>query len=108
MLAPVLRNAAARGIAPACVANLLDAFRAEGLIGPEKKQETQTALADPLSERELEVLRLVAAGLSNPEIAEHLFLSTGTVKRHVYNIFMKLDASSRVNAISRARELNLL
>jgi LuxR family maltose regulon positive regulatory protein len=56
----------------------------------------------------MEVLRLVAAGLSNPEIAEHLFLSVGTVKRHVYNIYSKLDVTGRVEAITRARELNLL
>jgi LuxR family maltose regulon positive regulatory protein len=107
-LVPVLRQAAAQGVESNYVAKLLDAFRSEGLIGGDKKQETQTALADPLSDREVEVLRLVAAGLSNPEIAEHLFLSTGTVKRHVYNIFMKLDATSRVNAISRARDAGIL
>ncbi len=66
------------------------------------------ALAEPLSERELEVLRLVAAGLSNQAIAEQLIISLGTVKRHVINIYGKLDAHSRTEAVARARELNLL
>ncbi len=69
---------------------------------------TQEALLTPLSERELEVLRLVAEGLSNPEIAEKLYLSTGTVKVHVRHIYEKLDVSSRVQAAARAKSLNLL
>jgi ATP/maltotriose-dependent transcriptional regulator MalT len=63
---------------------------------------------DPLSERELELLRLVAAGKSNREIAAELFLALGTVKSHLHNIFQKLDANSRTQAIVRARELDLL
>ena len=54
------------------------------------------------------MLRLVAAGLSNSEIAERLFLAVGTVKTHVHNIYGKLGAQSRAQAIARARELNLL
>jgi LuxR family maltose regulon positive regulatory protein len=65
-------------------------------------------LADPLSQRELELLRLVAAGYSNQEIAQELFLSIGTVKKHLNNIFGKLRASSRTQAIARASELDLL
>jgi LuxR family maltose regulon positive regulatory protein len=63
---------------------------------------------DPLSERELEVLQLVSQGLSNQEIAEKLFLSTGTVKRHISNIYQKLDVHSRTQATERARKLQLL
>ncbi|HEX8174181.1 MAG TPA: LuxR C-terminal-related transcriptional regulator [Pyrinomonadaceae bacterium] len=63
---------------------------------------------DPLSERELEVLRHVAQGLSNQEIANKLFLSSGTVKRHMSNIYQKLDVHSRTQAIDRARNLKLL
>lgn len=62
---------------------------------------------DPLSERELEVLTLVAQGLSNQEIADKLFLSAGTVKRHMSNIYQKLDVHSRTQAIERARNLQL-
>jgi len=65
-------------------------------------------LIEPLSERELEVLRLVAAGLSNSEIAERLFLAVGTVKTHVHNVYGKLGVQSRAQALARARELNLL
>jgi LuxR family maltose regulon positive regulatory protein len=63
---------------------------------------------EPLSQRELELLRLVAAGQSNQEIAQELFVATGTVKKHLNNIFGKLGVSSRTQAIARARELDLL
>lgn len=65
-------------------------------------------LEDPVSEREVEVLQLVARGLSNQEIADKLFLSTGTVKRHMSNIYQKLDVHSRTQALERARSLKLL
>ena len=63
---------------------------------------------DPLSERELEVLQHVARGLSNQEIAEKLFLSAGTVKRHMSNIYQKLDVHSRTQALERARTLQIM
>ncbi|MCC7446914.1 MAG: AAA family ATPase [Anaerolineae bacterium] len=66
------------------------------------------ALPEPLSERELEVLRLITAGLSNQEIAEKLTVTLNTVKAHVRSVYGKLDAHSRVQAVSRARELELL
>ncbi len=62
---------------------------------------------EPLSEREFEVLRLVADGLSNRDIAQELVLATGTVKKHINNIFTKLNVSSRIQAVSQARESNL-
>lgn len=65
-------------------------------------------LPEPLSERELQVLRLVAAGKSNQEIANELVLATGTVKAHLSNIFGKLNAQSRTQCVARARELDLL
>jgi LuxR family transcriptional regulator, maltose regulon positive regulatory protein len=65
-------------------------------------------LPEPLSERELEVLQLVAAGKSNRRIASELFVSVGTVKTHLNNAYRKLDAHSRTQAVARARELNLL
>jgi LuxR family maltose regulon positive regulatory protein len=65
-------------------------------------------LVEPLSEREMEVLRLVAAGLSNQEIAETLIIAEGTVKKHLHNIFGKLNSRSRTQAILRATELKLL
>ena len=65
-------------------------------------------LSEPLSDRELEVLRLVAAGMKNAEIARELFVVVGTVKTHLNSAYRKLGVRSRTQAISRARELNLL
>src|SRR5205085_5579029 len=62
----------------------------------------QQPLVDSLSERELEVLRLMAAGASNEEIAEHLVIAIGTAKRHVSNILAKLAVSNRTQAVARA------
>lgn len=62
----------------------------------------------PLSEREGEVLDLISSGLSNQEIADQIVVTEGTVKRHVHNIFRKLDVHSRTQAVARARELSLL
>ncbi len=64
--------------------------------------------AEPLSDREIEVLRLLASGRSNREIAAELYLATGTVKAHLNHIFRKLDARSRLDAVTRARSLHLL
>ncbi len=66
------------------------------------------ALLDPLSERELELIRLVSEGRSNREIAAALTIALGTVKSHLHNIYQKLGAGSRTQAIIRARELDLL
>jgi LuxR family maltose regulon positive regulatory protein len=65
-------------------------------------------LYEPLSERELEVLRLVAKGYSNRQIAEALFVTLGTVKKHLNNVFSKLQVKNRTQAVARARELTLL
>jgi DNA-binding CsgD family transcriptional regulator len=65
-------------------------------------------LAIPLSERELEVLRLLAAGEPNREIADQLYLALNTVKKHVTHIFEKLGAANRTEAAARARQLGLL
>jgi LuxR family maltose regulon positive regulatory protein len=65
-------------------------------------------LVDPLSERELEVLRLIAEGLSNREIAEQLIISFGTVRKHVENIRSKLGVTSRLQAVNQARAWGLL
>ena len=64
-------------------------------------------LIEPLTLREIEVLKLIEAGCSNQDIASRLFISMPTVKRHISNIYAKLGASSRTQAVSRARELKL-
>lgn len=65
-------------------------------------------LLDALSEREIEVLQLVAEGLSNREVADRLYLSPHTVKVHARNIYSKLDVKNRTQAVAKARELNIL
>ena len=65
-------------------------------------------LDEPLSERELEVLTLLASGRTNAEIAKDLFVAVGTVKSHVNSIYRKLDAANRAEAVTRAREMRLL
>jgi LuxR family maltose regulon positive regulatory protein len=65
-------------------------------------------LPEALSERELEVLQLIAAGKTNRRIATELYVSVGTVKTHINNLYRKLDAHSRTQALARARELDLL
>jgi DNA-binding NarL/FixJ family response regulator len=78
------------------------------LAGQAPAAPPASALPEPLSERELEILKLVANGLSNKEIAAQLFLAEGTVKNHVTNILGKLGVSGRLPAVNRARDLGLL
>jgi ATP/maltotriose-dependent transcriptional regulator MalT len=68
----------------------------------------QEQLEDPLSERELEVLSILASGKTNSEVAGDLFVSVGTVKSHTGNIYRKLGARNRAEALNRARELGLI
>lgn len=67
-----------------------------------------TALIEPLSERECQVLRLMAEGLTNEQIAARLIIALGTVKAHIHNISGKLGAQNRAHAVARAKELDLL
>ena len=76
--------------------------------GSSSVEQTTNDMIEPLSERELEILRLVAEGKSNQQVAEALILATGTVKKHLNNIFGKLGVQSRTQCVARARELNLL
>jgi LuxR family maltose regulon positive regulatory protein len=71
-------------------------------------QAQPSALQEPLSSRELEVLELVARGLSNQAIADELFVSVGTVKTHMHNILSKFDVRNRTQAVHRARALGLI
>ncbi len=65
-------------------------------------------LIEPLSEREMEVLRLLATGISNPEIAQQLYIATSTVRSHLKSIYGKLNVHKRWDAVQRAEELGLL
>jgi LuxR family maltose regulon positive regulatory protein len=98
-----LLSAAQRGLHPAYVERILDCIRQGEVL--------ETAVmnqVEQLSERELEVLRLIAVGLSNREIAEQLYLSPGTIKTHVHNICGKLGVSNRTQAVVHARDLKLI
>ena len=90
------------------MAELLGALRNERKAPRPRAAPSPPPLVEPLSEREIEVLRLLADGLSNREIARKLFVTVGTVKWHLHNIYGKLGVRSRVQAVSQARELNLL
>jgi len=106
----LLHDALSQEISPEYIQRLLAAFPAiepEG-VASTKPQVDQSELIEPLSERELEVLQLIAEGLTNPEIATRLYLSLNTVKVHTRNIYGKLGVHSRTQAIARSQELGLL
>ncbi len=109
VMAELLSAAAAQGIRLDYVNKLLAVFKGE------MKEERPAApvpgssfLIESLSQRELEILKLIAQGLSNREIGERLFLALDTIKGHNRKIFDKLQVQSRTEAIARARELGLL
>ena len=98
-----------RDKAPEFVAGLIDDFKLELKSGPEApKTPAVPGLIEPLSEREIEVLRLVAKGLSNADITRHLYITLGTVKWHINHIFAKLGVKNRTQAINKATELKLI
>src|SRR5262249_21105158 len=90
---------------------LLRAFQPSAPAGaapPATGDTDRAGLAEPLSGRELEVLRLLAAGMSNQQIADELVVTLATVKKHVGHILGKLAAANRTQAVARARVLGLL
>ena len=107
---PATTQAMAAQMAPAFLDRLLEAFEQTGqAVLPRSRRGTALpGLVVGLSARELEVLQLLAAGKSNPAIAEELVVSLDTVKRHVTHILDKLGAANRTQAVARARELGLL
>lgn len=101
----LLTQAAARGIMPDYTRRLLAAFHT---VSGQPKPASSQPLIEPLSERELEILALVADGLSNREISERLFISISTVKGHNRSIFEKLQVKRRTEAVAHARDLGLI
>jgi LuxR family maltose regulon positive regulatory protein len=104
----LLQQASRRGIIPNYVTTLLAAFGEPIDQAATRPASYAGSLIEPLTEREREVLRLLLEGASNREIARRLVLSINTVKRHIYNICGKLGVQSRMQAVVRARTLNLL
>jgi ATP/maltotriose-dependent transcriptional regulator MalT len=116
-MAALLWEAAARGVMPEYIARLLAIFpqttNDEGKTMKAEAADHRSSLivqplVEPLSARELEILGLLADGLTNQAIAQRLYLAVGTVKVHLKHIYGKLDVSRRTQAVARARELNLV
>ena len=107
-MARLLYQAAARRIFPAYAGKLLAVLAEESQSSQPPSRLPSEPLIEPLSERELEVLRLIAEGLSNSEIARRLHISLSTVKGHTSNIFGKLGVKNRTQAVAQARSLALL
>jgi len=116
--APMLKLLGAalrRGIEPEYIKALLPAFNTpdaapKSSVPVDTKTQPQSQGADlfePLSRRELEVLRLLDSRLTSEEIARELFLSVNTVRTHIRNIYSKLAAHGRIEAIQKAREIGL-
>jgi LuxR family maltose regulon positive regulatory protein len=108
-MAQLLSEAASQGVMKDTIGKLLAEF--EALKGKSVKiiaRPLHQRLVEPLSLREMEILNLLAKGLSNQVIADRLFLAVDTIKGHNRNIFNKLEVQSRAEAVIRARELGLL
>lgn len=106
-MAKLLYQAIEHGISPVYAGHLLDSITLS-LSTHTSKWKEDTGLIEALSDREMDVLGLVAEGLSNAEIAQRLFISLSTVKGHIANIFGKLNVRNRTQAVARARSLGLL
>jgi LuxR family maltose regulon positive regulatory protein len=112
----LLSIAKRQGVSPKFTAELLAEFQTGRLAQEDHRitgsrtelENDLSGFVEPLSERELEVLHLIAAGLSNREISRKLYLSMSTVKGHTYNIYHKLAVHSRTQAVNKARALGIL
>ena len=103
MMMQLLREPSIESLMPKYVRSVVAAFD-----GKQTASQSDQPLIEPLSDRELEVLQLIATGLSNREISERLFVALSTIKGHNRNIFDKLQVKRRTEAVARARELGLL
>ena len=100
----LFREVKKRGIVPEYVRELQASF--ENYVG--SSHPINQTLVEPLSERELEVLRMLRSELSGPEISQHLMISLNTLRTHTKNIYNKLGVNNRRSAVRRADELDLL
>jgi LuxR family maltose regulon positive regulatory protein len=116
-MAQLLRDAATRRIRPDYTGKLLAGFDAEQPLSANESRpsdgqvattQTSQPLIEPLSQRELEVLRLFATELSGPEIARELVIGLSTVRTHTKSIYSKLNVTNRREAVQRATELDLI
>jgi LuxR family maltose regulon positive regulatory protein len=110
LLAPLLHKALSQGVTPEYTGKLLGIIEAEEHCRMSRMLEVNLSakLPEQLSERELEVLRLLAEDASNQQIASRLTISLSTVKTHVHHILDKLNTKNRTLAIERARQLKLI
>ncbi len=107
-MAALLHSALSRGVTPDYTSRLLASFPSVGRGVEASSQPVTFSFNAPLSERELEVLRLLATGASNEEIAGELSIALTTARKHVSNIIGKLGVNNRTQAVSRGRDLGLL
>jgi LuxR family maltose regulon positive regulatory protein len=109
-MARLLYEALSRGIAADHVRRLLAAFPIadEEHSDPSRSPVSESDLVEPLSEREVEVLQLIAEGLTNQQVATRLYLSMHTVKAHARNIYRKLAVRNRTQAVAKGRTLGVL
>jgi LuxR family maltose regulon positive regulatory protein len=109
-MARLLYEALSQGIAPDYVQRLLAAFpiNEPEQVDPSKSQAPESEMIEFLSERELEVLGLLAQGLKYNQIAEQLIVSLNTIRSHTKNIYNKLEVNNRTQAIQKANDLNFL
>ena len=111
-MAELIREIVKRGILPDYTAKLLSAFEAErkgsDVEAPLSASPASASLIEPLSQRELDILRLFKTELSGPEIAQELVIALSTVRTHTKSIYNKLNVNSRRGAVKRAIELGLI
>lgn len=107
-LARLLYEAVIQEIEPEFSQHLITAFPAESPKLESKSKSEADEWVEPLTERELEVLQLIAEGLTNPEVGERLYLTANTVKAHARTIYSKLGVNNRTQAVNRARALGLI
>jgi LuxR family maltose regulon positive regulatory protein len=107
-MAELVSEASTQWMMPGYISKILAVFETEEQKHAGESSTSSQPLIEPLSKRELEVLNLIAQGLSNREISERLFLALSSVKGHNRNIFGKLGVHRRTEAVARARELGLL